>query len=43
MPIHPLPQFEEDLRTLEEERRAIEALRPPKTIVVRFGDRKSVV
>lgn len=37
MPIHPLPQFEEDLRTLEEERRAIEALRPPKTIVVRFG------
>ncbi|MCL4222026.1 MAG: hypothetical protein KJZ65_11735 [Phycisphaerales bacterium] len=37
MPIHPLPQFEEDLRTLEEERRAIEALRPPRTIVVRFG------
>lgn len=37
MPIHPLPQFEEDLLTLEEERRAIEALRPPKTVVVRFG------
>lgn len=37
MPIHPLPQFEEDLLTLEEERRAIEALRPPKSIVVRFG------
>ncbi|RMH14233.1 MAG: hypothetical protein D6695_01835 [Planctomycetota bacterium] len=37
MPIHPLPQFEEDLLSLEEERRAIEALRVPKTIVVRFG------
>ncbi len=37
MPIYPLPQFEDDLKSQEEERRAIEALKPPTTIVVRFG------
>lgn len=39
MPIHPLPQFEADL---EADRRAYEALKPPKTIVVRFGALKMV-
>src|SRR5215831_17951690 len=39
MPIYPLPQFEADL---EEDRRAYAALRPPKTIVVRFGSMKLV-
>ncbi len=37
MPIHPLPQFEDDLKAQEEERRAIEALKAPTSIVVRFG------
>jgi hypothetical protein len=37
MPILPLPQFENDLKAQEEERRAIAALKPPSTIVVRFG------
>ena len=38
MPILPLPQFEADLRELQEEdRRTYEALKAPKTIVVRFG------
>ena len=34
MPIFPLPQFEADLKADQE---AYEALKPPKTIVVRFG------
>ena len=37
MPIVPLAQFEDDLKAQEEERRAIAALKPPTTIVVRFG------
>ncbi|MBX3377859.1 MAG: hypothetical protein KF678_12750 [Phycisphaeraceae bacterium] len=39
MPIHPLPQFEADL---EADRKAYEALQPPKTIVVRYGVLKMV-
>jgi cell fate regulator YaaT (PSP1 superfamily) len=35
MPILPLPQFEADLA--EEDRRLYESLKPPATIVVRFG------
>jgi len=43
MPIHPLPQFETDLAVLEEEdRRVYEALKAPKTMVVRFGSMKLV-
>src|SRR5690606_17932928 len=43
VPIHPLPQFEADLKELEEqERQAYEALKPPKTIVVRFGVMKLI-
>jgi len=39
MPIHPLPQFEADLKQMldEEDRRVYEALKAPKTLVVRFG------
>lgn len=40
MPIHPLPQFEEDLAVLlkeREDREAYEKLNAPSTIVVRFG------
>lgn len=40
VPIHPLPQFEEDLATLlkeREDREAYEKLNAPSTIVVRFG------
>ncbi|MCA9302567.1 MAG: hypothetical protein KC996_00445 [Phycisphaerales bacterium] len=40
MPIHPLPQFEEDLAVLlkeREDREAYEKLSAPSTIVVRFG------
>jgi cell fate regulator YaaT (PSP1 superfamily) len=37
MPIYPLPQFEDDLKAQEEERRAIAALNAPTSIVVRFG------
>ncbi|MBL9030166.1 MAG: hypothetical protein JNM80_00485 [Phycisphaerae bacterium] len=39
MPIVPLPQFEADL---EADRKAYEALKPPTSIVVRFGDLKLV-
>src|SRR5262245_55962211 len=39
MPIHPLPQFEADL---EADRKTYQALKPPKTIVVRFGVMKMV-
>jgi len=43
MPIVPLPQFEADLAQLEEEdRKVYEALKAPKTIVVRFGCMKLV-
>ncbi len=40
MPIHPLPQFEEDLATYlqeKEDREAYERLNAPTSIVVRFG------
>ncbi|MFZ2874117.1 MAG: regulatory iron-sulfur-containing complex subunit RicT, partial [Phycisphaerales bacterium] len=39
MPIHPLPQFEADVKAAlaEEDRKVYEALRAPKTLVVRFG------
>ncbi|MBL4590589.1 MAG: hypothetical protein JKY96_01380 [Phycisphaerales bacterium] len=40
MPIHPLPQFEEDLKLADQEREdreAYEKLNAPSTIVVRFG------
>jgi cell fate regulator YaaT (PSP1 superfamily) len=37
MPILPLQQFEDDLAAAEADARAIAALRPPSTIVVRFG------
>jgi cell fate regulator YaaT (PSP1 superfamily) len=39
MPIHPLPQFEADL---EADRRLYEKLKPPTSIVVRFGVMKLV-
>lgn len=44
MPIVPLPQFEADLAQLkaEEDRKAYEALKAPRTIVVRFGFMKMV-
>src|SRR5690606_23892522 len=43
MPIHPLPQFEEDVAQLEAEDRAVyERLEAPKTIVVRFGAMKMI-
>ncbi|HYF14391.1 MAG TPA: regulatory iron-sulfur-containing complex subunit RicT [Phycisphaerales bacterium] len=44
MPIHPLPQFEADLKEhlAEEDRRAYEAMRPPSTVVVRFGSMKLI-
>ncbi|MEM9064854.1 MAG: regulatory iron-sulfur-containing complex subunit RicT [Planctomycetota bacterium] len=42
MPITPLPQFEADLKELEEDRKAYEALKAPKTLVVRFGALKMV-
>ncbi|QOJ00643.1 MAG: hypothetical protein HRU70_09125 [Phycisphaeraceae bacterium] len=43
MPIYPLPQFEEDLKLREEEdRKAYEALKAPKTLVVRFGSMKLI-
>lgn len=43
MPIYPLPQFEADLAELtEEDRKTYEALKAPKTIVVRFGSMKLV-
>ncbi|HEX2839434.1 MAG TPA: regulatory iron-sulfur-containing complex subunit RicT [Phycisphaerales bacterium] len=44
MPILPLPQFETDLKEhlAEEEKRAYEALRAPKTVVVRFGSMKLI-
>jgi cell fate regulator YaaT (PSP1 superfamily) len=40
MPIHPLPQFEADLA--EQDRELYERLKPPSSIVVRFGLMKMV-
>ena len=38
MPIYPLPQFEDDLKQLEAEDRALyESMKAPKTLVVRYG------
>lgn len=44
MPIYPLPQFEADLKAQlnEEDRLAYEALKAPRTVVVRFGSMKYV-
>jgi cell fate regulator YaaT (PSP1 superfamily) len=44
LPILPLPQFESDLKEhlAEEDRKAYEALKVPKTLVVRFGSMKLV-
>ena len=44
MPIFPLPQFEADVKAAlaEEDRAAYEALKAPKTMVVRFGAMKMV-
>jgi cell fate regulator YaaT (PSP1 superfamily) len=44
LPILPLPQFEADLKAqlAEEDRNAYEALKVPKTLVVRFGSMKLV-
>lgn len=44
MPIYPLPQFEADLKVQleEEDRLAYEALKAPKTLVVRFGSIKMI-
>ncbi|MCC6320403.1 MAG: hypothetical protein IT438_03080 [Phycisphaerales bacterium] len=40
MPIHPLPQFEADLA--EHDREVYERLKPPSSVVVRFGHLKMV-
>jgi cell fate regulator YaaT (PSP1 superfamily) len=44
MPIYPLPQFEADLKVQleEEDRLAYEALKAPKSLVVRFGSIKMI-
>ncbi len=42
MPIHPLPQFEADVKAAEEDRLAYERLKVPRTLVVRFGSMKMV-
>ena len=44
MPIYPLPQFESDVKALldERDRAEYEALKAPKTLVVRFGALKMV-
>ncbi|MCC6675906.1 MAG: hypothetical protein IT436_02065 [Phycisphaerales bacterium] len=43
MPIFPLPQFEADLAAQEEaDRKAYEALKAPKTVVVRFGKMRMI-
>jgi cell fate regulator YaaT (PSP1 superfamily) len=44
MPIYPLPQFEADLKAYldERDRAEYEALKPPKTLVVRFGALKMI-
>jgi len=44
MPIYPLPQYEADVKAalVEEDRKVYEALKAPKTMVVRFGAMKMV-
>lgn len=44
MPIYPLPQYEADLKEhlAQEDRKAYEALKVPKTLVVRFGSMKLI-
>lgn len=44
MPIVPLPQFEADVKEMlaEEDRKVYEALKVPKTLVVRFGSMKLI-
>jgi len=43
MPIYPLPQFEADLKAQQEaDRKVYDALKAPKTMVVRFGAMKLV-
>jgi cell fate regulator YaaT (PSP1 superfamily) len=44
MPIFPLPQFEADLKEHldAEDKKAYEAMQPPKTVVVRFGAMKLI-
>ena len=42
MAILPLPQFEADMKAAEADRKAYEAMRPPRTIVVRYGVMKLI-
>lgn len=42
MPILPLPQFEADIAELEAEREALAKLKPPTTVVVRFGSMRLI-
>jgi len=42
MPILPLPQFEADLKLQEQDRKTYEALKAPKTLVIRYGSMKLV-
>lgn len=44
MPIYPLPQFEADVKEqlAEEDRKTYEALKAPKTLVVRYGSMKLI-
>lgn len=42
MPILPLPQFEADLKLQEQDRKAYDALKAPRTLVVRYGMMKLV-
>lgn len=43
MPIYPLPQFESDVKQLQEEdRKLYESMKAPKTVVVRFGSLKMI-
>lgn len=42
MLIQPLPQFEADMKEIEADRRAYRAMKPPRTIVVRYGYMKMI-
>ncbi|MBX3365301.1 MAG: hypothetical protein KF866_11120 [Phycisphaeraceae bacterium] len=42
MPILPLPQFEEDLKAYQDDLAAYEQLKPPRTVVVRYGSMKMI-
>ncbi len=42
MAILPLPQFEADMKAIEADRKAYDAMRPPRTIVVRYGVMKLI-